>query len=46
MSRGKRCFRSSIVFLMLSATWSAFVPGIWKTAMTAAGPLSWRPIEL
>ena len=44
MSRGKRFDRSSIVALIRSATSSAFVPGIWKTAMTADGVPSWRPI--
>ena len=37
MSAGKRFFSSSIVFFAPSATASAFDPGIWKTAMTAAG---------
>ena len=46
MSRGKRVLRSSIVALISSATSSAFVPGIWKTAMTAAGLPSWRPTAL
>ena len=46
MSRGKRWLSSSIVFLIWSATCKAFVPGIWKTAMTAAGKPLWRPIAL
>ena len=46
MSRGNRVERSAIVFLISSATARAFVPGIWKTAMTAAGLASWRPTAL
>ena len=46
MSRGKRVDRSAIVALMRLATSSALVPGIWNTAMTAAGLPSWRPRAL
>ena len=46
MSRGKRVARSSIVALILLATSRAFVPGIWKTAMTADGLPLWRPTAL
>ena len=37
MPGGNRVARSAIVFRMLSATSSAFEPGVWKAAMTAAG---------
>ena len=46
MSRGKRVERSFIVALILLATSIAFVPGIWKTAMTAEAFPLWRPIAL
>ena len=37
MPGGKRVARSAIVLRMPSATSSAFDPGVWKAAMTAAG---------
>ncbi len=46
MSRGKRVERSFIVALIRLATSIAFVPGIWKTAMTAEACPLWRPIAL
>ncbi len=46
MSRGKRWDRSFIVALIRLATSRAFVPGIWKTAMTAEACPLWRPIAL
>ena len=46
MSRGKRVERSFIVALIRLATSIAFVPGIWKTAMTAEAFPLWRPIAL
>ena len=46
MSRGNRVERSAIVALILFATSSAFVPGIWKTAMTADGLPLCRPYAL
>ena len=45
-SCGNRFDRSSIVALISLATASAFVPGIWKTARTAAGLASCRPTAL
>ena len=46
MSRGNRVARSAIAALILFATSTAFVPGIWNTAMTAEGLPSWRPTAL
>ena len=46
MSRGNLAFRSSIVVLIGVGDSTALVPGIWNTAMTAAGLPSWRPIAL
>ncbi len=45
-SSGKRWASSSIVLLILSAISSAFVPGVWYSATTAAGLPSRRPIML